>query len=68
MQAFLKYPSGTFVTSAAKSLMSNLLTDSDHRLDYTQIKKHVFFRDTDWENIRKSMSFTSSFFKAVSLV
>ncbi|XP_053375258.1 citron Rho-interacting kinase-like [Mercenaria mercenaria] len=52
-EAFLKYPQSTYISSSAKSLMDKLLTDTDHRLEYHQIRKHAFFDKIDWDHIRK---------------
>ncbi|WAR01895.1 CTRO-like protein [Mya arenaria] len=51
-KACLKYPSSPFISSEAKSLMGGLLQDTNKRLDYAAIRKHPFFKLTNWDRIR----------------
>ena len=39
------------MSHAAKSLIQQLLVDSENRLDYTAIVKHVFFSSVDWDHL-----------------
>jgi len=49
----LKFPEEARLSVKAKDLMERLICDAKHRLSFEQLKAHPFFKDIDWENIRK---------------
>ena len=53
---YLKFPSNVKVSNEVKDLMSGLINDVDKRLGYNgadEIKKHPWFREIDWKNLKK---------------
>lgn len=50
-------PQDAQISKVAADLIHKLMTDVDRRIGYNgaeEIKKHPFFKDVDWNNIRKS--------------
>ena len=50
-------PKDANISKTASDLIRKLLTDVDKRIGYDgadEIKKHPFFKDTDWKNIRST--------------
>jgi len=48
-------PKDANISKNAADLIKKLMTDVDKRIGYNgaeEIKKHPFFKDTDWKNIR----------------
>ena len=53
---YLKIPQKTKVSDEARDLIFKMIEDPNKRLGYNgseEIKKHPFFKDFDWENIRE---------------
>jgi len=54
---YLKIPSKIKISDEAKDLIFKMINNSDNRLGKNgseEIKKHPFFKDVDWNNIRNS--------------
>ena len=54
---YLKIPSKIKISDEAKDLIFKMINNSDNRLGKNgseEIKKHTFFKDVDWNNIRNS--------------
>jgi len=55
VQDCLTFPSTDgHVSQSAKQLIRSLLTESENRLDYNEIRAHPFFADVDFDNLRQS--------------
>jgi len=50
----LQFPPEARLSSASKDLISRLITDASHRLDFEQIQRHPFFKHTDWTRLRQT--------------
>lgn len=48
----LVFPEEARLSRDAKDLVSRLICDVSHRLTFDEIKKHAFFKDVKWENLR----------------
>jgi serine/threonine kinase 38 len=48
----LQFPPEARLSSAAKDIISRLITDATQRLDFEQIQRHPFFKGTDWNRLR----------------
>ena len=56
-QKYLKIPKKTEISNEATDLIFKLMNNADKRLGINgvdEIKKHPFFKDVDWENIRST--------------
>jgi len=51
-EKWLQFPPEVFVPPDAKDLILSLMCRTEHRLDINTIKKHRWFSDLDWENLR----------------
>ena len=50
-QTSLQFTAETDISLEARSLIVQLLVESEKRLDYAAIVEHPFFRYTDWEHL-----------------
>jgi serine/threonine kinase 38 len=50
----LNFPAEARLSSAAKDLISRLITDASMRLDFEQMQKHPFFKGVDWTRMRQT--------------
>ena len=53
---YLNIPKGVKISHGAKKLIFDFLSDRKNRLGVNgidEIKNHIFFKDFDWENVRK---------------
>ena len=53
---YLNIPKGVNISSEAKKLIFGFLSERENRLGvkgFDEIKNHIFFKNFDWENIRK---------------
>ena len=50
----LVFPDEAKLSADAKDIIQRMITDSSRRLTFEQIKAHPFFKNIDWENIRRS--------------
>lgn len=50
---FLEFPDDVKVSTEAKMLILGMMNNRNQRLTVQQIKIHPFFRNFDWNNIRK---------------
>ncbi|XP_052223336.1 citron Rho-interacting kinase-like isoform X2 [Dreissena polymorpha] len=48
----LQFPNTPFISTEAIDLIKSLLRETKLRLDYSGIRKHAFFRQTQWEKMR----------------
>lgn len=55
-EQYLNFPANPPVSTEAISLMRGLMTDSDHRLTFEEIKQHPFFYGVDWDSLMTSES------------
>lgn len=53
-QSKLKFPPHSSVSSEARDLITQLLSDSKSRLCWPQLQQHPFFKSVSWDSIRNS--------------
>ena len=53
-QSKLKFPPHSSVSSEARDLITQLLSDSKSRLCWPQLQQHPFFKSVFWDSIRNS--------------
>jgi len=50
----LQFPAEARISSAAKDLLTRLITDSAQRLDFEGLQRHPFFKGVDWDRLRQT--------------